>query len=60
MTHGASTNHAPPVADASRRIREHLELFLTTNDITHLNHTIEVIERTIPAPTTSHHSRASL
>lgn len=58
MTHGASTDDAPPVADAFRRVRGHLELFLTTQDITHLNHAIEVMERTIAAPTTSDHSRA--
>lgn len=60
MIHGASTDHAPPVADAIRRVRGHIELFLTTQDITHLNHAIEVMECTIAAPTTSDHSRASL
>lgn len=60
MTHGASTDHAPPVLDAVRRAREHLDLFETTEDISHLNHAIDVIERTIAAPSTSDHIRVSL
>lgn len=60
MTHGASANHAPQVVDASRRIREHIEQFVTTEDFTHLNRAIEVMEHTIAVPTTSDHSRALL
>lgn len=57
ITQGASTVDSLPAADDPDRIQEHLNRFLTTEDIIHLNHAIAPMEQIISAPTTSNHRR---